>query len=163
VSVLPAQLPVPLRPDAQVCGNSRCATLLAADAELCDECGGSRLEPLAAATTLLCGWAAERPVTFRLATGRPEVIGRAATSGAAPDIDLSRFPASQQVHRRHAQLEARADGWRLTHLGTNPLLVEGSHRGVVQPGGSTLVRPGDTLNVAGVRLQLVAPRGREAR
>jgi hypothetical protein len=141
-----------------VCADRRCATLVEPDAELCDECGGSRLEPIEGATSLLCGRADERPVVFRLRAGRPEVIGRSTDTDEPPDIDLARFPSSRGVHRRHARLEARDGGWLITHLGSNPVLIEsGERRVAVPPGASTLVRPGDTLVVGGVRLQLITP------
>jgi hypothetical protein len=141
---------------ATVCADPRCATLLDDHAERCDECGGTRLFQIAAEQSLLCGWADDRPVVFRLPTSGAAVIGRSAPGEAAPDIDLSRFPNSQSVHRRHAQIEARERGWQLTHLGSNPLRIGGQQRIEVAPGTTALARPGDTIDAAGVRLHLVA-------
>src|SRR5919201_641797 len=55
--------------DWLVCADPRCATVLAADAEVCDECGGTRLQPLKDMPSVLCAWADTRPVAFQLRTG----------------------------------------------------------------------------------------------
>jgi hypothetical protein len=147
----------PIPADALVCADRRCATLLPAGVEACDECAGSRFESLASAQSLLCGLAAERPVVFRLAATRPIIIGRSAEGSTPPDIDLSRFPGSAKVHRRHARLEARDGAWQVSHLGSNPVsIVSRTGTVLLQPGGSMPLRPGDTLDLSGVRLQLVA-------
>jgi FHA domain len=126
--------------------------LLDNDAEICDECGSPRFIRLSVRDSLLCGWAAERPVVFRVLGDGPRVIGRAHGAMTAPDVDLSRFPESEHVHRRHAQLE-RVDGeWRITHLGTNPLRV-GARQ--IEPGASTKLESADVLDVASVRLQFL--------
>lgn len=138
-----------------MCGNPRCATVLAPDAEICDECAGTQFEELYAGTALLCGWADERPVAFRLTAGRPLLIGRSSSGGQAPDIDLRRFPNSASVHRRHATIELRGREWSVTHLGTNPLVIRRGDRVALKTGASTVIRPGDALEVGGVALLLV--------
>ncbi len=140
-----------------VCADARCATVLALDDEICDECGGTRLDQLYGTSALLCGWADERPVAFRLSADRPLLIGRSTSGGRAPDIDLRRFPGNSSVHRRHAWLEARGRGWHVTHLGTNPLVVGGRERVALEPGGEATAHGGDTLEVGAVHLLLVAP------
>jgi hypothetical protein len=153
----------PLQPGALVCANRHCATVLPAGVEACDECGESRFEPIASIGSLLCGLAGDRSVAFPLSGARAVVIGRDADGSGSPEVDLSRFPSSDRVHRRHARLEIRNGSWYVTHLGTNTLsIVNRSGRASVGAGASQQLRPGDTLEVAGVKLQLVtrsAPRG----
>ncbi|MGI9148097.1 MAG: FHA domain-containing protein [Chloroflexota bacterium] len=140
---------------SRVCADPRCATLLPADAEICDECGGIRLEPSDNALAMLCGWADGRPVAFKLHPAGPTSIGRSAPGVAAPDIDLSRLPGSGSVHRRHATIELRDGEWRVTQLGSNLLVVIGRDRVVVATGTTAAVRSGDLVDIGGVRLQLV--------
>jgi FHA domain len=154
VTDLPAH-PAQSSNDGLVCADPRCATLLPADAEICDECGGIRLDPLNGMVAMLCGWAEARPVVFKLPTGRSAVIGRSTPGGPVPEVDLSRLPGSESVHRSHARIENRQDEWRLTQLGRNPLVVNGRQRVVVAPGTDAPVWPGDTLDIGGVRLQLL--------
>jgi FHA domain len=142
------------RVGAQVCANPRCSTLLDNDAEICDECGTSSFVRLGTSDCVLCGWAGERPVVFRVRADRPQVVGRAHGSMVAPDVDLSRFPDSEHVHRRHAQIEKLDSEWRITQLGTNPLRVSARR---VEPGTSTRVQSGDVLDVASVRLLFLTP------
>jgi hypothetical protein len=138
-----------------VCADARCATLLPADAEICDECGGTRLDALEDIHVRLCGWADERPVVFALQADKPSIIGRSAHGGRTPDIDLRRFPGSGVVHRRHAWIELEDGEWRVTHLGTNSLVAHGRETVVLEPGATSRLEPGDTLEVGSVRLQLV--------
>jgi hypothetical protein len=137
---------------ALVCGEPRCGTVLAADAEVCDECGGTALEPLDTIPALLCGWAEARPVVFRLSRDRAAFIGRSAPGAEPVDIDLRRLLGSASVHRRHARLEPIPGGWQVTHLGTNPLIVDGR---TVDSGASAVLPAGGTLYVGAVPLQLV--------
>lgn len=144
----------------QRCLDSRCGTLLAADVEVCDECGGTALGRLADARAVLLGEAGDRPVAFGLIVGRPNVIGRSAAGGALPEVDLSRFPGSESVHRRHAQLQEAHGQWSVTHLGRNPVVVsrpEGLL--VVEPGSTTPLRTGDWLQIGRIRLRLVFEPG----
>src|SRR5690349_2391152 len=104
--------------DALRCTDRRCGTLLAPDAELCDECGGSDLVPASQGDAVLLGLAGERPVAFEVPQARPIIVGRGA-GDEVPDIDLSRFPGSGSVHRRHARLEYVSGAWRIFHLGRN--------------------------------------------
>jgi len=151
---------MPLQTGARVCADARCATLLPPDAEICDECGGTRFVALEEIDALLCTWADERPVVFALRTDRPSIVGRSVPGGQAPDIDLRRFAGSGVVHRRHAWLELEDGEWRVTHLGTNPLVVHGRETVVVEPGATARLQPGDTLEVGGVQLEFVV-RGRD--
>jgi ribosomal protein L40E len=146
-----------LAPNAQgkVCTDLRCGTLLAPDAEVCDECGGIRFAELQSIAVLLCGWANDRPVVFGLPSDRQAIIGRSVPGGPTPDIDLRRFPGSGAIHRRHAWIELEDGEWRVTHLGTNALVVQGSESVVLEPGGTAKLRSGDTLGVGGVALQFV--------
>jgi hypothetical protein len=146
-----------------VCADTRCSTLLGPDAEICDECGGTLLEPLERIGVSLCGWAGERPVVFRLPTDRPSIIGRSARGGPQPDIDLRRFPDSGVVHRRHAWIELDNGEWQVTHLGTNTLVVSGRESVLLEPGATVRIRSGDSLQVGGVVLQLATrPESRSA-
>ena len=138
--------------DCLVCDDPRCATVLAADVEMCDECGGTRLARLKDLPSVLCAWADTRPVAFQVWPGRRTVIGRS-TGSTLVDVDLSRLPGSRAVHRQHALIEGQAGEWRVTQLGVNPLVVNGHE--AVPTGETRPIRPGDTLAVAGVQLQLV--------
>jgi len=140
----------------KVCADARCATLLDADAEICDECGGTEFRPLEQIDAMLCGWAGARPVVFALHEDRPSIVGRSTTGGPTPDVDLRRFDGSEIVHRRHAQLEMANGEWRITHLGTNPLVVTGRKRVEVEPGATVRLRSGDKLQVGELLLEFVA-------
>jgi hypothetical protein len=110
---------------------------------------------------VLLGLAADRPVVFALRAFGATTVGRTAGSIPPPDVDLARFPSSDSVHRRHAEIE-QADGiWRVTHLGRNPLVVQRPNETlVIQPGTSVALQPGDWLQFGRVRLRLlVAPYG----
>ena len=155
MSLLPAHPAADPRAQGKVCANERCATLLDGDAELCDECGGTLMRPLQGIAALLCGWDAERPVVFSVPTDRPSIVGRSASSGPTPDVDLSRFRGSQVVHRRHASLEQSNGTWQVTHLGTNALVVTGRDEVIVDPGATVNLHSGDTLQVGDVLLQFV--------
>jgi hypothetical protein len=132
--------------------------VLAADAEICDECGGTLLDPLYGAPAMLCGWADDRPVAFRLQADHALLIGRSTSDGRPPDIDLRRFPGNNSVHRRHAWIEGRGREWHVTHLGTNALAVAGRERIALETGGNAIMRSGDTLEVGAVQLLLVVPQ-----
>ncbi len=141
------------------CSDSRCATLLALDAEVCDECGSTDLVPATNGAGVLLGLAGERPVAFGVDDRVPTIIGRGSGSDV-PDVDLSRFPTltSGSVHRRHARIEQVDGRWRISHLGRNPLVIQrDSETLVVEPGGAAALRPGDWLQVGRVRLRFVAP------
>ena len=141
--------------DGLVCATPGCATLLAVDAEICDECGGTTLHRLASMPALLCGWAADRPVVFGLDPERSMLLGRSSIDGPTPDIDLARFPGSSAVHRRHASLAANGRVWRVTQLGTNPTVVVGHTRVPLATGRTAELRHGDSVEIAGIRLTLV--------
>lgn len=141
--------------NGRLCADPRCATLLAQDAEICDECGGTVLESLSNIRAVLCGWADTRPVAFKLQPVGPTSIGRSAAGGAVPDVDLGRLPGSGSVHRRHAAIEHRQDQWWVTQLGSNLLVVNGRERVALATGAATTLRPGDTLEVGAIRLQLL--------
>jgi hypothetical protein len=147
-------------PDAQgkVCADPRCATLLASDAEICDECGGTVFDELADLPAMLCGWADERPVVFLLPEDRPAIVGRSVPGGQPPDIDLRRFPGSGVVHRRHAMIELQDGEWRVTHLGSNPLVVRGSESMALSTGETAPLHARDSLQVGDVALQFVLRR-----
>jgi hypothetical protein len=144
--------------DGLVCMTRACGTLLPADAEVCDECGGTVLEPLRVIPALLCGWAGERPVVFRLDSVRTLVIGRGSGDNSLADIDLARFPGSNAVHRRHVSVAPNGPTWRVTQLGTNPTVVRGVKPFNMAPGASAEITHGDTLEIAGIRLTLVVRR-----
>jgi len=136
------------------CVDRRCGTVLGADAEVCDECGGTALAPLVAAQALLLGDAGDRPVAFELRAGQPNVLGR--SSPGALDIDVARMRGSESVHRRHAQFDESQGQWSVTHLGRNPIVLlrpEGTV--VVQPGSSSALRSGDWLQIGRIRLQFI--------
>ncbi len=135
--------------------DAACATLLASDAEICDECGGTRLLALDSIDVMLCGWNDERPVVFALPSDRGSIIGRSSSGGPTPDVDLRRFRDSGVVHRRHAWIELDSGEWRVTHLGTNPLVVIGKDSAELEPGATARIRSGDRLQVGSVVLQFV--------
>jgi FHA domain len=140
------------------CRDPRCATVLAGDAEVCDECGSSELEPLVNADALLAGLAHERPVAFALSASVPTIVGRASPGAALPGVDLSRVPDSAGVHRRHASLAMRNGQWEITHLGRNPVVIQRSAETlVVEPGSTIKLWPGDWIQFGRVRLRLVVP------
>jgi hypothetical protein len=148
------------------CVDRRCGTLLSADAEVCDECGGAALAPIGDAQALLVGDAGDRPVAFELRSGQPNVLGRSSPGGGALEIDVARMRGSESVHRRHAQFDERDGEWAVTHLGRNPIVVSRAEgTGVVQPGTSAALRSGDWLQIGRIRLQLVVnpARGIERR
>ena len=135
-----------------VCVHPGCGRLLTADAEICDECGGTRLIPLGELRAMLCGWADDREVVFGLRPDRPVIVGRANGNAPEPDIDLRRLPGSGTVHHRHVRVENGKSAWRVTQLGTNRVLVLG-RRTVELPTGATVeLQHGDTLDIAGVPL-----------
>jgi FHA domain len=138
------------------CLDPRCATLLPGDAEICDECGGTALDRVGHSEALLVGDAVDRRVGFALLSGRPNVIGRSAPDSPPLEVDLSRLPGSESVHRVHARIEAQQGNWSVTHLGRNPVVVtraEGSE--VVQPGSSAWLRSGDWLQIGRIRLRFI--------
>ncbi len=136
------------------CRDGRCATLVPADAEICDECAGVDLEPLGQGEAWLVGIAGDRRAGFELQADRASSIGRSSPGDPAPDVDLARFPGSSSVHRRHATIERRGEGWQITHAGRNPLLIQRREGALpVQPGGSAPLSPGDWLLMGTVRLQ----------
>jgi|SRR5579871_5145309 len=139
------------------CLDRRCRTLLPGDAEICDECGGTNLGPLAAFPAALSTTLEDRPVVFALEATRPAIVGRSVPGGEPPDVDLARFPGAAAVHRRHAVITLEESAWRIIHNGENPLRVE--HAGVpkdVAPNGSALLRSGDRLIVGSVALYFFA-------
>src|SRR5207253_580766 len=139
----------------KVCMDAACATLVASDAEICDECGGTRLLALGSFDVMLYGWDDERPVVFALPADRGSIIGRSSSSGPTPDVDLRRFRDSGVVHRRHAWIELDSGEWQVTHLGMNPLAVIGKDAVVLEPGATARIRSGDSLQVGSVVLQFV--------
>jgi hypothetical protein len=156
--VKPCRMVLPSLETALRCGDGRCGTLLASDAEICDECGSDRLVPVAQGIAILTGWAGERPVAYGVKASGATIVGRGSGTSEAPDIDLSRFPRSDSVHRRHAQLELVDGRWRISHLGRNPLVIQrASETFVVEPGTSAALSPGDWLQFGRIRLRLVAP------
>ncbi len=139
------------------CTDPRCGTLLALDAEVCDECGSVDLIPATAGAAVLLGLAGERPVAFGVDADRPIIVGRG-SGNEIPDVDLSRFPSSGSVHRRHAQLEQINGDWRISHLGRNPVVIQrDTETLVVEPGGAAALAPGDWLQFGRVRLRFVSP------
>src|SRR5919197_572807 len=147
-------------PDAvgKVCADERCATLLDLGAEICDECGGTRMLSLESMGAILCGWAGERPVVFGLYPDKPSIVGRSAAGVPTPEVDLRRVSRSGVVHRRHARIELDDGTWQITHLGTNLLLVTGGDQVMVEPGATVRLRSGDTLQVGDVVLRFVLRR-----
>ena len=142
------------------CLDRRCGTLLPGDVEICDECGGTALGPIADSDAMLLGDAGERPVGFSLDAARANVIGRASSD---LDVDLARWAGSESVHRRHAQITAEQGTWSVSHLGRNPLVVSRPAGPlVVQPGTPCELRSGDWLQLGRIRLQFVVGRGRRA-
>jgi hypothetical protein len=145
--------------DALRCTEPGCATLLSADAEVCDECGSQRLMRLSDSPAVLIGAAGDRPVAFELPTDRRVTVGRASSGVVPPDIDLARVPGSATVHRQHAEVAPVAAGWQVTQLGRNPLVIRRpGETVVVEPGTSQPLRDGDRLLVGGVSLQVVVMR-----
>jgi hypothetical protein len=142
------------------CEDAACGTLLPEDAEICDECGSTRLSPLSHSQALLMGFAGDRPVVFELSLATPTVIGRASAGSARPAVDLSRFPGAASVHRQHARVEYADGQWSVSHLGKNPLVVDRANESVVvEPGGTQPLWPGESLQLGRVRLQLVVLSG----
>lgn len=138
------------------CLDPRCATLLPGDAEVCDECGGTALDRIGHSAALLVGEAGDRQVAFGLTAGRPNAIGRSAPGSPPLEVDLSRVPGSNSVHRLHARIEANQGGWTITHLGRNPLVLShGESTQVVQPGTTAGLRSGDWVQVGRIRLRFV--------
>jgi hypothetical protein len=141
------------------CTEPGCATVLAPDAELCDECGSQRLARLADSRAVLIGAAGERPVAFELPAEGRVTVGRSVSGARAPAIDLARLPGSASVHRQHAEIAPDGNGWRVTQLGRNPLVIRRpGETVVVEPGTSQPLREGDRLLVGGVGLQVVVMR-----
>lgn len=140
-----------IAPDAQLlCGDARCRRVLPTHVEICDECGGTDLTPLAGAR--LEGMFGDHAVAFALHADRANVIGRAAEDPV--DVDLSRSPESGSVHRRHAEVRREGNAWRVTHLGRNPLVVvRGGQRDAVAPGASAELRSGDRIVVGTIPLR----------
>jgi hypothetical protein len=137
------------------CLDERCATLLPGDAELCDECGGSAIGEWQNGPVLVAV-GGDRPAAFPVGRSGPIVIGRGVAGEPAPDADLGRLAGAASVHRRHATIEPDGDGWRMRHLGRNPLVVQ--HGGAphsIDPGGEAELRPGDGLLVGAVRLRFL--------
>lgn len=127
--------------------------MLPAHAEICDECAGTDLAPFRGAC--LESTIGDRPVGFVLDPATSNVVGRAADGAAPPTVDLSRFPASGSVHRRHADVREAAGHWRVTHAGTNPLIVQrGQEKAAIAPGASAELRSGDLLIVGTVPLRV---------
>lgn len=141
-----------------LCQEPRCRTILPPDAEVCDECGCADLEPLGTDPAWLIGVMQEHPVAFPLGQARPYVIGRSAGDSGAPDVDLGRFAGNATVHRRHAVIERRAEGWWITNTGRgNPVVIQRSDEVIrVPPQDSKLLRSDDRLVVGTVRLQFFA-------
>ena len=139
------------------CLDPRCATLLPGDAEICDECGGTALDRVGHSAALLIGDAGDRQVAFGLVSGRPNFIGRSAPESPPLEVDLSRLPGSESVHRMHARIEAAEQGnWSVTHLGRNPVLVSRAAGAVVvQPGTSAWLGSGDWLQIGRIRLRFI--------
>jgi hypothetical protein len=138
------------------CLDPRCGTLLGADAELCDECGGTALAPVSQSGALLLGQTDDREVAFGLYAGRANTIGRSAPESPPLDVDLRRLPGSDSVHRLHAQIDAQQGQWQIRHLGRNPVVVlraEGAV--VVQPGTAAPLRSGDGVQIGRIRLRFV--------
>jgi hypothetical protein len=145
--------------DALRCMEPGCATVLPADAELCDECGSQRLMRLSDSPGVLIGVAGERPGAFELPANARLIVGRSSSGATAPEIDLARLPGSATVHRQHAEIAPDAAGWRVTQLGRNPLVIRRRDETVVvEPGTSQPLRAGDRLLVGGVSLQVVVMR-----
>lgn len=139
------------------CQDPRCGTLLPRDAEVCDECGGTNLAPLGHSAAVLIGDAGDRRVGFGLASERPNVIGR---GSPGLDVDLTRFPGSDSVHRHHAQIFRQDSDWSIAHLGRNPLVISRPDATVVvQPGATERLRSGDWLQIGRIRLRFVIGRG----
>ena len=139
----------------KVCADPRCATLLDEDAEVCDECAGTRFVSLESIDARLCGWAGERPVVFRLHEDRPSIVGRS-TAEQTPDVDLRRFPGSEVVHRRHARIDRPNGQWQVSQLGSNLLAVIRGEPVTVEPGQAAALQTGDALQVGNVVLRFVA-------
>ena len=140
------------------CLDPRCATLLPGDAEICDECGGTALDRLGHSSALLVGDFGDRSVAFGLVAGRPNVIGRFSADSPPLEVDLSRLPGSESVHRVHARIDATSDGtWRVTHLGRNPVVVSRASEGpvIVQPGSTAWLGSGDWLQIGRIRLRFI--------
>jgi FHA domain-containing protein len=138
------------------CLDPRCATLLPADAEICDECGGTALDRIGHSAALLVGDAGDRRVAFGLVTGRPNLIGRSSPDSPGVEVDLGRVPRSESVHRVHARIEAVDDKWTVTHLGRNPVVISRAEGTVaVQPGTSAWLRSGDWLQIGRIRLRFI--------
>lgn len=136
---------------------AHCGTLLPPHAELCDECGGSDLQPLAFPGAWLVAQQDDRGVAFALSPDRTNVIGRASPGSTRPEVDLTRLSGSQTVHRRHARLEWREGRWRITHEGRNPLVIQRAGiPAAVQPGATADVQSGDWIGVGSILLQFIA-------
>ncbi|HEY2592790.1 MAG TPA: FHA domain-containing protein [Chloroflexota bacterium] len=140
------------------CLDRRCGTLLPRDAEICDECGGTRLGRVGHSDAILLGDAGDRPVAFGLTSVRPNLLGRASPD---LDVDLGHWVGAESVHRHHAQIVANtSEGtWSVTHLGRNPLVIFGpAGAEPVQPGTTRQLRSGDWLQVGRIRLRFMVGR-----
>ncbi|MBV9119973.1 MAG: FHA domain-containing protein [Chloroflexi bacterium] len=129
--------------------------MLAAGAELCDQCGNPRLEEIAGSRMLaeLHDYEVVLPLS---ASERELVLGRGDASGAV-DLDLSRFAEAGTVHHRHAALRQADGNWQLTQLGRNPLVVRGQGQSRrLERGESAELADEDEVIVGRVRLRFRA-------
>lgn len=137
-----------------LCGDSRCRTLLPAEAEICDECGGA-LRPPAAGEAVLVGAGEDRQVAFELGGSGSLSVGRAG-DGSTPDVDLEGLPGCDSVHHLHASLDGAHGAWTITHRGRNPLLIHrGAERIALELGGSAALQSGDNLVLGRLGLAFV--------
>jgi hypothetical protein len=146
---------------ALLCTEPTCRTVLPGDAELCDECGTSALVRIADSGPLLTATAQDRQVAFPLRRAGATTIGRSSDEAtAAPEIDVSRLPGSDTVHRQHARITYRAANWHIQHLGDNPLAIaRSSGKLVIEPGTSVVLRDKDVLTVGSLSFRVVLEGG----
>ena len=76
-----------------------------------------------------------------------------------PSESVERLQKAASTAADVCWLELEDGEWRVTHLGTNPLVVHGRETAVLEPGGTARLQSGDTLEVGGVLLEFVV-RGR---
>src|SRR5690242_13539685 len=141
-----------------VCRDARCQGVIAAEDEICYECGGTDFVEVRPGQAALLGELHDREIAFVLGPDGESTIGRSDAGVGGPAVDLWRFPASYSVHHRHATLQAGAGGWQLTHAGRNALVIRRGEQVIaLDPGASVDLESGDTLLVGLVALRFVAP------
>jgi len=134
-------------------------SVLPADVELCDECGGSELRAMDGTDAVLIGRTGHRRVAFAVGLQRSFSHWPLVRWRGAARYRSGRLKHGSTVHRRHALIEHVDETWYLTHEGQNPLVLQrGRETQVLRPGQTTVLLPEDGVIVGKVLLQFVAPK-----